>query len=131
MKNKLFATTSFTLALFALAACSHAASGSESGGTSGNSGASVGGSTVGGDWTANGATACEKYLTTDVVAAIWVQPAGHYKAGEDDHACSYQSNNSGRSIAIMLAKDGPDSFNGGYKFLVNPVPLANVAIRPR
>ena len=31
---------------------------------------------VNNDWTANGATACEKYLTPDVVAAILRRPAG-------------------------------------------------------
>jgi hypothetical protein len=32
---------------------------------------------TGSAWTANGATACEKYLTPDVVAAILRIPAGH------------------------------------------------------
>jgi hypothetical protein len=32
---------------------------------------------TGSAWTANGATACEKYLTPDVVAAILRNPAGH------------------------------------------------------
>jgi hypothetical protein len=125
MKKQLSATAALVLTLGALAACSHAASSSESGDTSGSSGSSAA-STAGGGWAANGATACEKYLTPDVVAAIWIHPGGHVKAGDDDHSCGYQSDNSGRSIAIMLANDGPDSFNGGYKYLVNPVPLANV-----
>ena len=32
---------------------------------------------TGSAWTANGATACEKYLTPDVVAAVLRNPAGH------------------------------------------------------
>ncbi|HEY7898947.1 MAG TPA: hypothetical protein VIC03_11090 [Gemmatimonadaceae bacterium] len=126
MKNNLLATAAITLALCAFAACSHSASSSESGGTSAKSAAAAGGSSAGGDWTANGATACEKYLTPDVVAGIWTHPASHFKAGDDGSACSYQSDDSGRSIAIMLAKDGPESFDAIFKYLVDPAPLPNV-----
>jgi hypothetical protein len=38
-------------------------------------------------WTANGATACEKYLTPDVVAAILRNPAGHPRR-LDAHTCN-------------------------------------------
>jgi hypothetical protein len=129
MKNNLFATATITIAICALAACSHGSSSSGTGGSSAHSAAAAVGSTVGGDWAANAATACEKYLTPDVIAGIWIHPGGHFKAGEDEQACSYQSDNSGAAIAIMLAKDGPDSFDAGYKYLVDPAPLPNVGDR--
>jgi hypothetical protein len=42
---------------------------------------------TGSAWTANGATACEKYLTPDVVAAILRNPAGHPRR-LDAHSCN-------------------------------------------
>lgn len=42
---------------------------------------------VGGAWIDNGATACEKYLTTDVVATILRVPAGPAKR-LDAHSCN-------------------------------------------
>jgi hypothetical protein len=45
--------------------------------------AAAGGGSV---WIANGATACEKYLTPDVVAAILRSPAGHPQR-LDAHSC--------------------------------------------
>jgi hypothetical protein len=41
----------------------------------------------GGGWIANGATACEKYLTPEVVAAILRIPAGHPRR-LDAHSCN-------------------------------------------
>jgi hypothetical protein len=41
----------------------------------------------GGAWIDNGATACEKYLTPDVVAAILRVPTGHPR-GLDAHSCN-------------------------------------------
>jgi len=42
---------------------------------------------TGSAWTANGATACEKYLTPDVVAAILRNPAGKPRR-LDAHSCN-------------------------------------------
>ncbi len=51
-------------------------------------------------WTANGATACEKYLTPEVVAAILLQPAGHARR-IDGQSCIYETGHAG-SIGITL-----------------------------
>jgi hypothetical protein len=66
----------FGCVLGALAACAQGAPGSGGGGTSGSVPAAAA-APAGNQWITNGATACEKYLTPDVVAAILDAPADH------------------------------------------------------
>jgi hypothetical protein len=74
--------------LCAVSACSrearsaNAAAGADAAATS----SAGGGSSSGSNWITNGATACEKYLTPDVVAAILRIPAGHPQR-LDAHSC--------------------------------------------
>lgn len=77
--------------LLAVSACSRGSA--SSGGTNGAAGAdsaatspAAAGSSGGNSWIANGATACEKYLTPDVVAAILLAPAGTPQR-LDAHSC--------------------------------------------
>ena len=84
----------------------------------------------GGPWIANATTACEKYLTPDLVAAIWGTPGGQAKPVATGNprvqACVFQSASPGRNIKITLNTDGPASFDAGQKYLVDPVPLPHV-----
>ncbi len=88
------------------------------------------GTTAGGALVANGLSACEKYLTPDVIATIWSDPAGQSKAVDTgsprSKSCVYQSAHSGQNIKITLTTDGPASFDAARKYLVNPAPLPNV-----
>jgi hypothetical protein len=115
----------FTGAVCTLVACSQDKSSSATGGPSSSSAA--GGSAS--DWIANATTACEKYLTPDVVATIWAKPAGRVKQVDTRSAtakeCRFQAD-SGFSITIALNTAGPESFDGGQKYLVDPLPLPNV-----
>jgi hypothetical protein len=115
--------------LCAIAACSQGA-GSSSGanaatGADGTAtGSASGGSSGGKTWIANGATACARYLTPDVVAEILTQPAG--KSDKlSPQACSFNATNYS-SIAITLMAAGPETFDHYQQSLVNPVPLAGV-----
>jgi hypothetical protein len=125
-------------ALCALAACSKGGSGtsaSESAGTTASaapesagtpaSSASAGSSSASGNWVANGATACEKYLTPDVVAAILTHPAGRSKT-LGAQGCDYETTDSGGSISITLTAAGPAAFDAEQKYFVNPIPLPGV-----
>jgi hypothetical protein len=82
----------------------------------------------GGAWIANGVTACETYLTPDVVASIWGDPAGQSQPVDTrsprSKACVFQS--SGHNIKIELNTAGPESFEASRQYLVDPAPLPNV-----
>ena len=84
---------------------------------------------AGTDWIANATTACETYLTPDVVGTIWAKPAGRAKPVDTRSAtakeCRFQAD-SGFSITITLNTGGPESFDGGQKYLVKPLPLPDV-----
>ncbi len=85
------------------------------------SGANVGG----GAWIANGASACDHYLTHDVVAAILTNPTGAVKT-LSAQACAYATTDSAGRIGITLANAGPAAFDQYQKYLVNPQPLPGV-----
>ena len=75
-------------------------------------------------WVANGATACEKYLTPDFVGQIFKDPAGHAKK-LSAQGCSFDTPDFA-SITIMLTAGGPSVFDAHQKYLTNPVPLSGV-----
>lgn len=76
-------------------------------------------------WIANGSTACEKYLTPDVVAAILSNPAGQSKQ-LSAQACTYETSDNTGNISITLAAAGPEAFDRHQEFLADPHPLAGV-----
>lgn len=87
--------------------------------------AASGGSSGSGAWTNNGATACQRFLTRDVVSAILSNPEGASKA-LSVQACTFESQDSGGTISITLTVAGPAEFEAYQKYLVDPKPLAGV-----
>lgn len=76
------------------------------------------------DWTANGATACDKYLTPDVVAAILVDPAGHSHRLTAT-SCEYQTAHSG-NIGITLTVANVTAFRQQSKMIAGTNPMTGV-----
>lgn len=77
-----------------------------------------------GAWIANGATACDTYLTTAVVAGILKNPAGHTKK-LSPQACAYETTDFA-SISITLMAGGTTGLDMHMKYLADPVPLPGV-----
>ncbi len=103
----------------ALAACTQSTS------TPGkNGGRAAPSSATGAYWIANGATACDTYLTTAVVAGILKKPAGHTKK-LSPQACAYETADFA-SISITLMGGGTTSLDLHMKYLVDPVPVAGI-----
>ena len=75
-------------------------------------------------WANNGASACEKYLTPDVVAAILSNPAGHSHR-LDAQSCEYQTDHSG-SIEISLKVADIDLFRQELPRIALAHPMAGV-----
>jgi hypothetical protein len=82
-------------------------------------------STSAGAWITNGAAACARYLSHDVVSAILTNPSGSAKT-LSAQACSYTTNDSAGTITITLTNAGPSAFDDYQKYLVNPEPLHGV-----
>lgn len=78
-----------------------------------------------GAWITHGATACDRYLTSDVVAAILTNPAGTTKT-LSAQSCSYATSNGGGTLTITLSNAGPAAFDDYQKYLTNPVPLPGI-----
>jgi hypothetical protein len=76
-------------------------------------------------WIANGATACDRYFTHDVVSMILTNPAGATKT-LSTQACSYETSDSGGTLTITLTNAGPAVFDDYQKYLVNPESLPGV-----
>lgn len=95
------------------------------GGTACTKTAAPGGRTASDAWVNNGAHACERYLSHDVVAAILNNPDGASKA-LSVQACSYSTSNNAGSIAITLSNAGPSAFDAYQKYLADPQPLQGV-----
>lgn len=76
------------------------------------------------DWTANGGTACEKYLTPDVVAAILVDPAGQSRR-KDATSCEFATKQSG-NIGITLKVGNVDAFRRQMKMIAYTHPMTGV-----
>jgi hypothetical protein len=79
------------------------------------------------DWISNGATACDKYLTPDLVDQIFPNPAGHAKK-LGAQGCSFETPDFA-SINITLSAGGPSVFDAHQKYLTAPVPLSRVGDR--
>jgi hypothetical protein len=76
------------------------------------------------DWTGNGATACDRYLTPDVVAAILVDPAGHSHR-LTAQSCEYQTKQSG-NIGITLKVGNVDAFRQQMKMIAATNPMTGL-----
>ncbi|MGH7647241.1 MAG: hypothetical protein ACREND_03920, partial [Gemmatimonadaceae bacterium] len=108
-------------AICVFAACSRGASASGKGG--GSTGGAGGSSS--GQWIANGATACDKYLTPDVVGKFMANPDG--KVGtRTPQGCVFEMADGGGNISITLDNGGPTSFTAMRPYWTNPVALAGV-----
>ena len=80
---------------------------------------------AGGDWTSLGATACAKFFTREVNAALLPGP-GTPKT-RSATSCTVGAN--GGSIQLSLSSDNLQSFNAGVKFLPDTVALPGVGDR--
>ena len=105
-----------------IAACTQESSPSADGGKT--MATSTAASATSGNWTANGATACDKFLTPDVVGAIFKNPAGQSKSS-GGVGCRFETPDFA-SIAITLTSGGPAVFDAHQKYLTDPVPLPGV-----
>jgi len=85
----------------------------------------VGTSSGGANWTANGATACDRYLTPVMIADVLTHTAGRAKK-LSSQACTYETADNSGSISITLTNAGPSAFDSYQQYLVNPVPLSGV-----
>jgi hypothetical protein len=79
---------------------------------------------TGAPWIANGATACDTYLTAAVVADILKNPSGHTKK-LSPQACAYETTDFA-NISITLIPGGTNSLDRHLQYLPDPVPLAGV-----
>jgi len=79
---------------------------------------------AGAPWIANGATACDTYLTSAVVAEILKNPSGHAKK-LSPQACAYETTDFA-NISITLIPGGTASLDRHMQYLPDPVPLAGV-----
>lgn len=120
------------LCLFALAAaaCNKAGANDSDASASRSSSpaASGGGSGSAGSFASRGGDACDKYLTSDVVAAILNGATGKPKR-LSPQACSVTTLDDGGSISITLNSATPQSFDAYQKYLVDPKPLPGVGDR--
>ncbi|MGH8212610.1 MAG: hypothetical protein ACREPP_05195 [Rhodanobacteraceae bacterium] len=109
---------------YAMVACTQgaSASGGNGAGTSAASATGAAADTQG--WIANGATACDKYLTPDFVGQIFKSSAGHSKK-LGAQGCQFEAPDFA-SISITLAAGGLAVFDAHQKYLDNPTPLPGV-----
>ena len=77
------------------------------------------------DWTSLGATACAKYFTPNILAALLPGP-GTPKT-RSAKSCTVEAN--GGNIQLSLASESIASFNAGVKFLPDTMPLRGVGDR--
>lgn len=79
----------------------------------------------GGSWTSLGATACAKYFTPEVNAALLPGPG----TTKTRSATSCTVGTPGGSIQLSLSAENVASFNAGASFLPDTVPLSHVGDR--
>lgn len=106
-------------ALPSLSACSQGASGSPGDGVSAAVAAPAAASAGSNNWIANGASACEKYLTPDVVAAILLNPAGKPERLDADSCHA-------GSIYISLKVADIDAYRQELPLIAGTHPMAGV-----
>jgi len=118
--------TSLRSAIAACLLCALAACTQKSAPTSSQNAASQSASApaAGAPWIANGATACDTYLTSAVVGEILKNPSGHTKK-LSPQACAYETTDFA-SISITLIPGGTSSLDRHMQYLPEPVPLAGV-----
>jgi len=92
-------------------------------GCSGSSASSA--AAAGSHWTDNGATACDTYLTHELLNVVLTNPAGQSKK-LSVQSCTYQTGDSGGSITITLTNAGLSAFDHYQQYLADPVPLPGV-----
>jgi hypothetical protein len=109
--------------LSALIGCSHGEPSSAGSSAPRTAGTSTASSST--NWIANGSTACEKYLTPDIVAAILTHPSGSSKK-LSTQACAYTTTDFGGNIDITLMQVGTAGLDMDLKNLPDPVPLSGV-----
>ncbi|MGH6739466.1 MAG: hypothetical protein ACREDY_10650 [Bradyrhizobium sp.] len=83
-------------------------------------------------WIANGGTACNRFLTPDVVGKIFKNPAGESKKSTEQ-GCRFETPDFAM-ISITLTAGGPAVLDAHMKYLDNPLPLSGVgdkAVRTR
>jgi hypothetical protein len=86
----------------------------------------TGGGGAGGDsWVNNGAQACQRYLSHEVVASILTNAEGTIKV-LSTQACVFSVDAGDGRIAITLSNAGPAAFDEYQKYLVDPQPLSGV-----
>jgi hypothetical protein len=124
MRRATFFRVSIAAGLCVIAGCSKVSAPGASSASSASSSTSAT-SARAGAWIKNGAEACNKYLTQDVLAALLTTPAGESKV-LSPQACSYTTADSGGTITITLTEAGPAVFDAFQKYLVDPVPLPGV-----
>jgi len=111
-------------AVCVLAACSHGAPPAAQSGSATPSPGGTAAPAASANWTANGATACDRYLTPAVVAEILKNPAGHGKP-TSAWSCAYETSDYG-NINITLMAVGAAGLDAHLKYLADPTPLAGV-----
>ncbi|HEX6807637.1 MAG TPA: hypothetical protein VF118_06590 [Gemmatimonadaceae bacterium] len=79
----------------------------------------------GGDWTSLGATACAKYFSPEILAALLPGPGAPKTRSAT--SCTVEVN--GGNIQLSLSSENVASFNAGAKFLPDTVPLPGVGDR--
>jgi len=97
----------------------------EKSGTSQSAAAGSSAASSGGEWTSLGATACAKYFTPEINAALLPGP-GTPKT-RSAKSCTVEA--AGGNIQLSLASENMASFNAGAKFLPDTVPLPGVGDR--
>lgn len=121
--------TLFSLALAgllcAIAACSPGTSAPD--GTPQAPKTAAGDAPAGNAWIANGASACDRFLTPEVVGQVFKNANGHNKK-LSAQGCSFE-NADFSSISITLMAAGPAALDAHMKYLAEPVPLAGVGDR--
>lgn len=109
-------------ALCALVACSQRTS--TSGAPSSSVTAQSASSSAHPAWTANGATACDTFLTPAIAAEILKNPTGHAKP-LSAWSCAYETTDFS-NISITLMAVGTAGLDQDLKNLSDPTPLAGV-----
>jgi hypothetical protein len=105
------------------AACSRSAPTAAPNGSTSPTSANASANAAGSNWTANGATACDTYLTPAVVAEILKTPAGHGKR-LSAWSCAYETADGNIDITLMAV--GTAGLDLDLKNLPDPTPLAGV-----
>ncbi|HKV51053.1 MAG TPA: hypothetical protein VJO52_07635 [Gemmatimonadaceae bacterium] len=117
--------TRVALYLMLAATLANSPGGCDKSGSNESAAAEPGAGGSGGDWTSLGATACAKYFTPEVNAALMTGPG----VPKTRNATSCTVEAAGGSIQLSLTSDNIASFNAGVTFLPDTVALPGVGDR--